>query len=324
MNVMEILFFVIPCYNDEAVLNDSSAAILKKLSDLIESEQISDLSRILFVNDGSTDATWSIIEELCTANRHFCGISLAHNKGHQNALLAGLMLAKENADMAISMDADLQDDIEIVDEMIAKYRDGCDIVCGVRRHRDKDSFFKRKTAELFYKSMRMLGVDTIYNHADYRLMSKKALDALAQYKEVNLYLQGIIPLLGYKVGYVYYDRRERLAGQSKYPLRKILGLAWEGISSFSIIPVRLVTFTGIIVFLISLIMLVYSLIRHAIGATVVGWSSLMISVWMIGGLILLGLGIIGEYIGKIYLEMKARPRYTIEKEISGKNKDLIE
>lgn len=315
MNIMETLYFVIPCYNEEAVLKESSAAVLKKLSDLIESEQISDKSRIVLVNDGSTDSTWSIIEELCAVDRHFYGISLAHNRGHQNALLAGLMLAKEHADMAISMDADLQDDIEAVDEMIAKYRDGCDIVCGVRKNRDKDSFFKRKSAEHFYKIMRLLGVDTIYNHADYRLMSKRALEGLSQYKEVNLYLRGIIPLLGYKMGYVYYDRRERLAGQSKYPLRKMLGLAWEGISSFSIVPVRIVTFTGIIVFFISLIMLVYSLIRLAIGATIVGWSSLMISVWMIGGLILLGIGIIGEYIGKIYLETKARPRYIIEKEI---------
>lgn len=312
---MNTLFMVIPCYNEEEVLRDSAAKLLYKLNTLINDKTVSADSRILFVNDGSKDKTWDIIEELCKSDRHFNGVSLAHNKGHQNALLAGLMIAKEHADMVISMDADLQDDIEAIDSMIERYNSGCDIVYGVRNKREKDSFFKRFTAESFYKLMAMLGADTIYNHADYRLMSKRALESLAQYKEVNLFLRGIVPMLGYTTDCVYYERGERMAGESKYPLRKMIAFAWEGITSLSTTPIKLITAGGGIVFLISLIMMVYSLIRHAIGATIQGWSSLIISLWMIGGLVLLSIGIVGEYIGKIYLETKARPRYIIEEVI---------
>lgn len=318
---MNILYFVIPCYNEEAVLNYSSEIMLAKLNSLINKGAVSDDSRILFVNDGSRDNTWKIIEELCSSDAHFNGISLAHNKGHQNALMAGLMVAKEHADMVISMDADLQDDIDAVDEMIEKYKEGCEIVYGVRNKRDKDTWFKRFTAESFYKLMSKLGADTVYNHADYRLMSKKALNSLAQYTEVNLFLRGIVPMLGYKTACVYYERGERIAGESKYPLKKMIAFAWEGITSLSTGPIRLISIGGGIVFLISIVMMIYSLIRHAIGATVQGWSSLIISLWMIGGLILLSIGIIGEYLGKMYLETKARPRYIIEKEILG-GKDL--
>ena len=314
-NAMNTLFMVIPCYNEEAVLHNSASKLLNKLKALIENQMISTDSRILFVNDGSKDKTWSIIQKLCESDNHFNGVCLTRNRGHQNALLAGLMIAKEHADMVISMDADLQDDINAVDSMIEKYNEGCDIVYGVRNKRDKDTFFKRFTAESFYKLMTVLGADTIYNHADYRLMSKRALESLAQYKEVNLFLRGIIPMLGYKTDCVYYERGERLAGESKYPLRKMISFAWEGITSLSTTPIKLITAGGGIVFLISLIMMVYSLIRHAIGATIVGWSSLIISLWMIGGLVLLSIGIVGEYIGKIYLETKARPRYIVEEVI---------
>ena len=319
---MSILYIVIPCFNEEAVLPDSEAKLQNKLRTLISREIVSDSSRILFVDDGSKDRTWEIIAELCSSDPHYNGVMLAHNKGHQNALLAGLMVAKEHADIVVSMDADLQDDMDAIDSMIAKYHEGCDIVYGVRNKRVKDSFFKRFTAESFYKLMSMLGADTVYNHADYRLMSKRALDSLAQYREVNLFLRGIVPMLGYKTDCVYYERGERLAGESKYPLKKMLAFAWEGITSLSTTPIKLITAGGGIVFLISLGMMIYSLIRHAIGATVAGWSSLIISLWMIGGLILLSIGVVGEYIGKIYLETKARPRYIIEKElVSGEGTD---
>ena len=311
----DTLFIVVPCYNESEVLRDSAAKLLAKYHELVQSDLISDSSRLLFVDDGSSDGTWEIIEDLCLSHECVNGISLAHNRGHQNALLAGLMVAKEHSDMVISIDADLQDDIDTIGEMINKYYEGCDIVYGVRQNRDKDTFFKRSTAQSFHKIMRLLGADTVYNHADYRLMSKRALEGLAQYKEVNLFLRGIVPMLGFKSGYVYYDRAERLAGKSKYPLKKMLSFAWEGITSFSITPIRIITGAGGIIFLISIIMMIYSLIRHLIGATVVGWSSTVISLWMIGGMTLLSIGIIGEYIGKIYLETKARPRYLIEKEL---------
>ena len=312
---MDTLWLVIPCYNEEEVLGASARIMDTKLSSLIEQHCVSENSRILLVNDGSKDKTWEIIESLCNSNIHFNGVSLSCNKGHQNALLAGLMVAKEHADMVISMDADLQDDIEAIDDMIAKYKDGCDIVYGVRNKREKDSWFKRFTAESFYKMMSVLGAETVYNHADYRLMSKRALNSLAQYKEVNLFLRGIVPMLGYKSDCVYYERGKRLAGESKYPLKKMLSFAWEGITSLSTTPIKMISAGGGIVFLISLIMMLYSVIRHVMGETVQGWSSLIVSLWMIGGLILLSIGIVGEYIGKIYLEAKARPRYIIEKEI---------
>ena len=312
--MLDVLYIVVPCYNEEPILRDSADKLCAKLNSLITDGAVSDGSRILFVNDGSKDSTWEIISELCSESDLINGISLAHNKGHQNALLAGLMVAKEHADIVVSLDADLQDDINAIDAMIEKYHEGCDIVYGVRNKREKDSFFKRFTAESFYKLMNLMGADTVYNHADYRLMSKRALENLAQYKEVNLFLRGIVPMLGYKTDCVYYERGERLAGESKYPLKKMLAFAWEGITSLSTTPIKMISVGGGLVFLVSLVMMIYSVIRHVIGATVVGWSSLIVSLWMIGGLILLSIGIVGEYIGKIYLETKARPRYIIEEE----------
>ena len=253
-----------------------------------------------------------MISELHNNDYLFTGISLSHNRGHQNALLAGLMTAMKFADAVISMDADLQDDIAAIDEMISKYNSGCDIVYGVRSSRKKDSFFKRTTAQSFYKLMSSMGAETVYNHADYRLMSKRALLALSEYKEVNLFLRGIVPMLGFKTDVVYFERAERFAGESKYPLKKMISFAIDGITSFSIKPMRFITGLGVTIFMLSIVMFVYTLIRFFIGETVIGWSSLIISVWAIGGLILLSIGIVGEYIGKIYLETKSRPRYFIE------------
>ncbi|MGM9637639.1 MAG: glycosyltransferase family 2 protein [Eubacteriales bacterium] len=308
-----ILFTVIPCYNEEEVLPETSSRLLKKYGTLIEGGIISPESRILFVNDGSKDKTWQIIERLHGENPLFTGINLSRNRGHQNALLAGLLTAGQTADAVISMDADLQDDIGAMDEMIAKYKDGCDIVYGVRSSRQKDSFFKRQTAQSFYRLMKGMGADVVYNHADYRLMSKRAILSLAEYKEVNLFLRGIVPMLGYKTDVVYYERSERFAGQSKYPFKKMLSFAIDGITSLSIKPIRIITGLGITIFFLSFVMLIYSVIRFFMGETVSGWPSLIISVWAIGGLILLSIGVVGEYIGKIYLETKERPRYHIER-----------
>lgn len=309
----KVLYIVIPCYNEKEVLLDSAGILVKKVLSLTENNTISSESRILFVDDGSRDNTWSLIADLCEERPEIQGIKLAHNTGHQNALLAGLMTAKEHADMVISMDADLQDDVNAIDEMIAKHYAGADIVYGVRNSREKDSFFKRNTAQCFYKIMKWLGAETVYNHADFRLMSKKALKALAQYKEVNLFLRGIVPMLGFKTDYVYYERGERRGGESKYTLNKMIAFAWEGVTSLSITPIRVITSLGMTLFIISLMMMVYSVVRKLIGATVIGWSSTIVSLWMIGGLVLLSIGIVGEYIGKIYLETKARPRYIVEK-----------
>ncbi len=307
-----ILYTVIPCYNEEAVINETASRLRSKYTDLIKSGIIDSDSRILFVNDGSKDNTWKMISELHNNDYLFTGISLSHNRGHQNALLAGLMTAMKFADAVISMDADLQDDIAAIDEMISKYNSGCDIVYGVRSSRKKDSFFKRTTAQSFYKLMSSMGAETVYNHADYRLMSKRALLALSEYKEVNLFLRGIVPMLGFKTDVVYFERAERFAGESKYPLKKMISFAIDGITSFSIKPMRFITGLGVTIFMLSIVMFVYTLIRFFIGETVIGWSSLIISVWAIGGLILLSIGIVGEYIGKIYLETKSRPRYFIE------------
>lgn len=307
-----ILYVVIPCYNEEAVLRETANRLMDKMGNLIESGKISDESRVIFVNDGSKDATWNIIEELHAASRLFGGINLSCNRGHQNALLAGLMTVKEHADMVISMDADLQDDINAMDEMIDKYLNGIDVVYGVRSSREKDSFFKKATAEGFYKIMKFLGADTVFNHADYRLMSKRAIEGLAQFKEVNLFLRGLVPLVGFPSDFVYYERGERFAGESKYPLKKMIAFAIEGITSLSIKPIRLITMLGFFIFIVSIVMLIYSLARHFMGATIVGWTTLMVSVWAIGGLILLSLGVVGEYIGKIYLETKGRPRFIVE------------
>lgn len=318
----EILYLVIPCYNEEAVLIETSKRLLEKVNKMMDRELISTESKILFVNDGSKDSTWTIIQELHKENPIFSGVNLSRNKGHQNALLAGLMTAKEYADITISLDADLQDDIEVIDKFVEEYYSGSDVVYGVRSSRQTDSFFKRTTALGFYKFMNTLGVDVMYNHADYRLMSKRALEGLSQFKEVNLFLRGIVPLIGYKYSVVEYERHERFAGESKYPLKKMLAFALDGITSFSIKPIRIITGLGFTIFAISLIVLIYSLIMKFSDKTVSGWTSLTASIWMIGGIQLLSLGIIGEYIGKIYNETKRRPRYIIaDKLISNKNQE---
>ncbi len=307
-----VLYLVIPCYNEEEVLPETSSRLLEKLGSLIKLGKISEKSRVIFVNDGSKDRTVEIIEELHQKNRIFGGINLSRNRGHQNALLAGLMTVKDYADMVISMDADLQDDINAIDEMVDKYLSGMDVVYGVRGSRATDTVFKKFTAESFYKIMNAMGANTVFNHADYRLMSRRALDGLAQYGEVNLFLRGIVPMIGYPADVVYYNRGERFAGKSKYPFGKMLSFAVEGITSLSTKPIRMITALGFFIFIVSIGMLIYSLVRHFMGATIVGWTTLMVSVWAIGGLILLSLGVVGEYIGKIYLETKARPRFIVE------------
>ncbi len=306
------LYMVIPCYNEEEVLPETSKRLREKINSLIEKGKIDKESRIVFVNDGSKDRTWEIIKTLHEEDSVFSGINLTRNRGHQNALLAGLMTVMDYADMTISMDADLQDDVDAIDEMIDKYLDGIDIVYGVRSSRAKDTFFKKATAEGFYKIMNSMGANTVFNHADYRLMSKRALEGLSRFQEVNLFLRGIVPMIGYPTDVVYYERGERFAGESKYPLGKMLSFAIEGITSLSTKPIRMITFLGFFIFLVSIGILIYSLVRHFMGATIVGWTTLMVSVWGIGGLILLSLGVVGEYIGKIYLETKARPRFIVE------------
>lgn len=308
----DILYLVIPCYNEEAVLPETASRLKEKLQGLIAADTISERSRILLVDDGSKDDTWRTITVLHGSDPLFSGLRLSRNKGHQNALLAGLMTAMNLADVVISMDADLQDDIDCVDRFLVKYREGCDIVYGVRDDRSTDTAFKRASAQSYYKIMRALGVNIVYNHADYRLMSKRALEGLARFGEVNLFLRGIVPLIGYTACTVEYARGERFAGESKYPLKKMLALAWDGVSSFSVRPIRFVTVTGFVVFLVSLCLMLYSFIAHFAGRTVPGWSTLMVSIWLLGGIQILSLGIIGEYIGKIYGEVKARPKYIIE------------
>lgn len=309
-----ILYFVIPCYNEQEVLPETSRQLLEKMTNLIKKDKISEESKIMFVNDGSKDKTWEIIEKLHSENNIFQGVCLSRNKGHQNALLAGLMTAKEYCDAAISLDADLQDDIDAIDEMVDKFNnENCDIVYGVRSSRETDTFFKKFTAEGYYKVMKMLGADIVFNHADYRLMSKRALDNLEDFKEVNMFLRGIVPMIGYKSDKVYYSRKERFAGESKYPLKKMLAFAWEGITSLSTKPIRMITSLGVIVMIIAVIILIYSLVRFFMGATISGWTSTMVSIWFLGGLNLFAVGMIGEYIGKVYLETKERPKYIIEK-----------
>ena len=287
---------------------------------LIKNKKISDKSKVMYVNDGSKDKTWSIICDINKKEKLFTGLCLSRNKGHQNALLAGLMTAKEYADIVISMDADLQDDINAMDEMIDKYYDGSEIVYGVRSSRKKDTFFKRFTAESFYKFMKFMGVDVVYNHADYRLTSKKVLDNFSEFTEVNLFLRGMFPLVGYKSDVVYYERNERFAGESKYPLKKMLNFAWDGITSFSVKPIRLVLNLGIIIFVLSLLMLLYCLIVKILGKTVEGWTFIVGSIWLVSGIQMLSIGIIGEYVGKIYSEAKRRPRYIIAENLEEKNK----
>lgn len=306
------LYMVVPCYNEEDVLVETTKQLEKKYSDLIQQGKISEKSRILYVNDGSKDKTWSLIEKLHKENPHVSGLNLSRNRGHQNAVLAGLMYAKDYCDAAISMDADLQDDINAIDEMVDKFSQGMDVVYGVRSSRKKDTFFKKFTAEGFYKIMKWMGVDIVFNHADYRLMSKRVLEQMENYKEVNLFLRGMVPLIGYPSDNVYYERQERFAGESKYPLKKMLSFAFDGITSFSVKPIRFILSLGVIIFLVSIAILIYSIVRHFMGETVLGWSSLMVSVWALGGLQLLAIGVVGEYIGKMYLETKGRPRFAIQ------------
>lgn len=315
---LEKIYLVVPCYNEEEIILETAGQLGKIMDDLIRKDKISEESKILFVNDGSKDSTWEKIDSLILSNQIFAGVSLTRNKGHQNALLAGLMVAKNHADAVISLDADLQDDVMVIESFIDAYKSGNDIVYGVRSSRKKDRFFKRFTAELFYKTMRFLGADIVFNHADYRLMSARALEGLSEYDEVNIFLRGIIPQIGYPSTTVSYERKERTAGVSKYPLRKMVAFAFEGITSFSIRPIRFVSVLGGISFLISLIMLIYCIIGYFSGSTVSGWASLGVSIWALGGLQLLAMGVIGEYIGKIYMETKHRPKYII-KQIKGIN-----
>ena len=309
----DILYMVIPCYNEQEVLPETSRQLKEILYDLMDRGKISRESRVLFVNDGSKDETWNIIEDLHAQDPLFLGLKLSRNKGHQNALLAGLMTAKEYADVTISMDADLQDDVHVIEKFMDKYYEGCDIVYGVRSSRKKDTFFKKFTAQSFYRLMMAMGVDIVYNHADCRLMSKRSLYDLEQFKEVNLFLRGIVPLIGYQSAVVTYERNERFAGESKYPLKKMLAFAMDGITSFSIKPIRMITTMGVFIFAVSIVMLIYSVVQHFLGNTVSGWSSTMVSIWAIGGLQILSMGVIGEYVGKIYMEAKARPKFIIEK-----------
>lgn len=307
-----VLYLVIPCYNEEEVLHETARQLKEKIEIMISKGTISNQSRIMFVNDGSKDKTWSIIKELHNKDSLFSGLNLSRNRGHQNALLAGLMTAKDLSDVTISLDADLQDDIHVIDRFIEKYHDGYDVVYGVRSSRAKDTWFKRNTALAFYRFQEKMGVNSVYNHADYRLLSKRALEALSQFKEVNLFLRGLVPLVGFDSCIVEYERNERFAGESKYPLKKMLSFAWDGITSFSIKPIRFVTLIGIIIFVVSILVTFYCIIRKLMGDTVDGWTFLSCSIWVLGGIQLLSIGIVGEYIGKIYSETKARPRYIIK------------
>ncbi|MBE5831602.1 MAG: glycosyltransferase family 2 protein [Butyrivibrio sp.] len=320
---MDRLFCVIPCYNEQEVLPETSKRLKEKFLGLIKDGKISEDSRILFVNDGSKDNTWKMIRELHAQDPLFQGINLSKNMGHQNALLAGLMTAKDVCDVAISMDADLQDDIDAIDEMIDKFHEGKDVVYGVRSKRATDTFFKKFTAESFYKLMNALGANTVYNHADYRLMSRRALLGLAEFGEVNLFLRGIVPMVGYNTDVVYYERADRFAGESKYPLKKMLSFAIEGITSLSTKPIKLITGLGFFIFFVSIVVLVYSLIRFFTGHTIPGWTTTVLSVWAIGGLMMISLGVIGEYVGKIYLETKNRPRFIIESYIADEKDEEV-
>ncbi len=316
---METLYIVIPCYNEEAMLPITARALIEKMDALIAEEKIAPNSKVMFVDDGSKDKTWSLIERFNRSCDLFTGVKLSRNKGHQNALLAGLMTAKNYADIIVSMDADLQDDINALDGFLQKRAEGCEIVYGVRSSREKDTAFKRFTAQSYYKVLSHLGVDIVYNHADYRLMSKRAVEALEEFDEVNLFLRGIVPLVGFKSDIVTYERAERQAGESKYPLKKMLSFAIEGITSFSVKPIRFITWLGFFIFLVAIILLIYFLVIHFIGKTVAGWTTMVVSVWALGGLQLLAIGIIGEYIGKIYLETKSRPKYIIETNLEEKD-----
>jgi len=312
MKEEKTLYIVVPCYKEEEVLPETARRLHAKMHALMDAGKIAPESRVMFVNDGSSDKTWQIIQDLHRQDKLFSGVNLSRNRGHQNALLAGLMCAMNFADMTVSMDADLQDDVDAVDKMVDAYHNGCDVVYGVRSSRQTDTFFKRFTAESFYKLMKLLGVDIVFNHADYRLMSRRALEALSRFEEVNLFLRGIVPQIGFPWTTVEYERAPRFAGESKYPLKKMLAFAFDGITSFSVKPMRMILNVGAVVFVVSLLMLLWALIAHITGSSVSGWTSLMGSIWLIGGIQLLCLGVVGEYIGKICSETKKRPRYVIE------------
>lgn len=309
--MLPVLYIVVPCYNEESVLPVTAPMFLKKIGDLCAAGKIAPGSRVLFVNDGSKDGTWDIICALAKENEVYSGISLSRNRGHQNALLAGLMEAKDMCDVTISIDCDGQDDINAMDQMVDEFLAGADVVYGVRSSRKTDTFFKRSTAQGFYKLMRWLGVETVYNHADYRLISAKVLQEFANFKEVNIFLRGMVPLVGFKSTSVFYERQERIAGESHYPLKKMLTLAFDGITSLSVKPIRLITLFGVLVAILGFVGAVWSVISYLIGNTVAGWSSIICFICLFGGLQLLSLGVIGEYIGKIYMETKGRPRFII-------------
>ena len=306
-----VLYIVVPCYNEQDVLPVTSGMFLDKLHQLIDRGKISPDSRVLFVNDGSRDDTWKIITQLSQADAHFQGIAQSRNRGHQNAVLAGLMEAKDRCDITISIDCDGQDDMNAMDEMVDAYLDGCEVVYGVRSKRETDTWFKRVTAEGFYKFMAAMGAEVVFNHADYRLLSSRALKALSGFKEVNLFLRGMVPLVGFKSTSVYYERHERLAGKSHYPLKKMIALAFDGITSLSVKPIRLIFFAGLLLCLLSFVGIVWALVAALTGNAVSGWASMACIMCLLGGMQALFLGVIGEYIGKIYLEVKARPRYII-------------
>ena len=306
------IYFVIPCYNEEAVLPETTRRLAEKLQAMQSAGLIGKDSRVLYVDDGSKDKTWQLISQFHQEYPWVEGVKLAHNRGHQNALLCGLMTVKDRCHAAISMDADLQDDIDALDQFVTKFREGCDVVYGVRNKRDTDTWFKRTTAEGFYKVMHLLGVDVVFNHADYRLMSQRALEALSEYREENLFLRGIVPLIGYRSDTVYYDRHERFAGESKYPLKKMISFALDGITSFSVKPLKLISNLGILISVLSIFGLLYALISYFAGVAVSGWTAIVCSIWLLGGLQMLCLGVVGGYIGKIYSEVKARPRYRVE------------
>ena len=321
MRKQPILYIVIPCYNEEKVLPITSGMFLEKINTLAAAGKISPESRVLFVNDGSKDSTWNIITELAAKDEHYIGISQSRNRGHQNTVLAGLMEAKDKCDITISIDCDGQDDINAMEEMVDAYREGCEVVYGVRSRRDTDTFFKRFTAEGFYHLMNFLGADIVFNHADYRLISSRVLQEFANFKEVNIFLRGMVPLVGFKSTSVYYERHERLAGESHYPLKKMLALAFDGITSLSVKPIRFITGLGLIFSVLSFIGVLWAIVASILGRTVVGWASTMCIVCFMGGIQLLCLGVIGEHIGKIYLETKARPRYIISERTWEKPED---
>ena len=317
MDKKPLLYIVIPCYNEEEVLPLTAPLFLQQVRDMADAGKVDPDSRVLFVNDGSRDRTWEIIQDLSRQDPHYQGLCLSRNRGHQNALLCGLMEAREHCDITISIDCDGQDDIHAMDQMVDEYLAGAEIVYGVRSSREKDSFFKRFTAQSFYKMMNWMGADTVYNHADYRLASARVLKEFANFEEVNIFLRGMFPLVGFKSTSVYYERNERMAGKSHYPLRKMLALAFDGITSLSVKPIRIITGVGVFISLISFILIIYAIVSWASGRAVAGWASTLIAVAMIGGIQLISLGVIGEYIGKIFLETKRRPRYIVSERTDG-------